>query len=110
MAAGSDHKTRSMNIEVHAIHFKPNSGLVEMVKEKVSKLSEVHHLTLRGDVYLHIDNNHVKENKVVELKLKFPGSAIVIKKEAVEFETALNLAVKSAARWLEKAKEKQVHR
>ena len=98
-----------MNIQIHSIHFSPDSKLKETIEEKVSKLEHFHQKIERADVYLKLDNNDapVKE-KVLEIRLHIPGADLFTSQTSNMFEAALDLAIDQMKKQLIKKKEKMV--
>ncbi len=98
-----------MNIQIHSIHFSPDSKLKETIEEKVGKLEHFHQKIERADVYLKLDNNDapVKE-KVLEIRLHIPGADLFTSQTSNMFEAALDLAIDQMKKQLIKKKEKMV--
>ncbi|MBN3663021.1 MAG: RNA polymerase subunit sigma-54, partial [Ornithobacterium rhinotracheale] len=59
-----------------------------------------------ADVFLKLDNNNSKENKIVEVRLQVPGDDIVVSKDGQTFEEVINLSVDTLKRLVIKKKEK----
>jgi putative sigma-54 modulation protein len=53
-----------------------------------------------------VDNNHLRENKIVEMRMSIPGNEIIVTKERKSFEEAADLVVAVLIRQLKKHKEK----
>jgi len=62
--------------------------------------------TINTDVFLKVDNNHLRENKIVEMRMSIPGNEIIVTKERKSFEEAADLVVAVLIRQLKKHKEK----
>ena len=98
-----------MNIQIHSIHFHPDTKLTETINDKVSKLQHFYAKIERADVYLKLDNNDalVKE-KVLEIRLHIPGADLFTSQSSNMFEAALDLAIVQMKKQLIKKKEKLV--
>ena len=53
-----------MDIKVHSVHFKADQKLLDFVNEKVTKLQLFFDNIIAGEVFLRLDKNSEKENKV----------------------------------------------
>ncbi len=95
-----------MKVNVHAVNFNIDKKLNVFIEERVSKLLKYYDRLIDADAYLKLDNNHEKENKVVELKIHVPGDEFLVKKQGKKFEEAVDSAVESLERLLLKRKEK----
>ncbi|MEY4875611.1 MAG: hypothetical protein RL708_760 [Bacteroidota bacterium] len=96
-----------MNIQIHSIHFTPDTKLIETINEKVGHLEHYFAKIERADVYLKLDNNDapVKE-KVLEIRLHVPGADLFTSQTSNMFEAALDLAIDQIKKQLIKRKEK----
>lgn len=99
-----------MKVNVHAVNFTIDKKLIVFIEERMSKLEKYYDKVVASDVYLKLDNNNEKENKIVELKINVPGDEFIVKKQDKTFEAAADLAADSLERLLVKRKEKiRVH-
>ena len=79
-----------MQVQIHSIHFDADARLLEFVQTKLDKL-----LTYNGDiqsceVFLRVEKNDSRENKVVEVKGLLPGHELFAKRRATSFEAAMD--------------------
>jgi putative sigma-54 modulation protein len=79
-----------MQVQIHSIHFDADARLLEFVQTKLDKL-----LTYNGDiqsceVFLRVEKNDSRENKVVEVKGHLPGHELFAKRRATSFEAAMD--------------------
>ena len=95
-----------MQIQVQSIHFKADSALVRFIQEKLQKLTLFHPGIQTADVHLHVDRNHERENKRVEVTLGLPGPDLHSGRRASSFEEATTDAVEALRRQLEKVRGK----
>lgn len=99
-----------MKVNLQAVNFRAKQELVEFIEEKLNKLDQFSDQIVGAEVYLKLDNNHSKENKVVEIRLQVPGDDIVVEKNGSSFEEATNLAVDTLKRQIIKKKEKTANK
>lgn len=95
-----------MKVNVQAVNFKADKGLVEFIEKKVSTLEKYFDKIVVVDAFLKVQQTSEKENKLVDLVIKVPGDEIVVKKQCKTFEEGVMLAVDSFKRQLVKKKEK----
>ncbi len=95
-----------MKVNVQAVNFKADKGLVEFIEKKVSGLDRYYDKIVGVDAFLKVQQTSEKENKLVDLVIKVPGNDIVVKKQCKTFEEGVMLTVDSFKRQLVKKKEK----
>ena len=95
-----------MKVNLQAVNFSAKEELVKFVEDKLSKLDNYYDQIVAADVYLKLDNNNSKDNKVVDIKLQVPGDDIVVSKNGQTFEEIINLSVDTLKRLVIKKKEK----
>lgn len=96
-----------MIIRTHAIHFHPQQKLINFIQSHVDKLETFSGSLLKGEVYLRVNNERVK-NKTVEIMLDIPGTQLFAIEKAKSFEAATLGAVQSLKAQLKKFKDKIV--
>ena len=95
-----------MDFKVNTVHFTADKKLVDFIHEKVMKLGMMSDQIIASEVYLRVDKNSDKENKIAEVKLLVPGNELFAKKQCKSFEEAADNAVDALKRQLEKYKAK----
>ena len=95
-----------MDFKVNTVHFTADEKLVAFIEEKVKKLELMYDNIIASEVYLRLDKNEVKENKVAEVKLLLPGNELFAKKQCKSFEEAADLAVSALKKQVERHKSK----
>ena len=95
-----------MDIKVHSVHFKADQKLLDFVQEKVNKLQLFLDSIIVSEVYLRLDKNVDKENKIAEVKIMIPGKELFAKKQCKTFEEAADLCVGALESQLKKHKGK----
>lgn len=95
-----------MKVRVQSVNFTADQKLVDFIKTKMDKLETFYSRIIDGEVFLKVDNNHTKQNKISEIKLNIPGHELVVKKQCKSFEEAAQLSTEALRRQLRKHKEK----
>jgi putative sigma-54 modulation protein len=95
-----------MTVNIQSVNFKADGKLLDFIKERLHKTTHFYDRTISTDVFLKVDNNHERTNKIVEMRMNIPGSEIVVTKEKKSFEEAADLAVEVLIRQLKKHKQK----
>ena len=95
-----------MKLQMQSIHFDADNKLIDFIQKKTDKLETFYDKIIDGGVYLKLDKNEAKDNKVVEIKLNVPGNTLFAKENSSSFEAATDNAVEALRRQLKKFKEK----
>lgn len=95
-----------MKLQMHSIHFDADVKLLDFIQKKVDKLETFYDRIIDGEVYLRVENDESKENKIVEIKLNGPKNQFFSKEKARSFEAGVDAAVEGLRRQLKKHKEK----
>lgn len=92
-----------MEINVQSIKFDADSRLLEFIQKKVEKLPRFFDNIQATDVVLSLLSDPA--NKNVKIKVRIPGSELVVERNAPSFETALNECVDVLKEQLKRKKE-----
>lgn len=95
-----------MKVNVQSVNFSADQKLISHIQKRLDKLEQFHDRIVDGEVFLKVDNNHTKQNKVTEIKLSIPGQDLVVRKQCRSFEEATDLSTDALKRQLKKHKEK----
>ena len=95
-----------MDLKIHSIHFDADQKLLDYIKDKVSKLSLFFDHIIAAEVFLRLDKNSEKENKITEIKILIPGKELFAKKQCKSFEESADLVVEALRKQVVKHKEK----
>ncbi|MDF2454876.1 MAG: hypothetical protein K0R51_869 [Cytophagaceae bacterium] len=99
-----------MKLQIQSIHFDADVKLIDFIQKKLDKLDTFYDRIISGEVFLKLEKNEEKANKVVNVKLNIPGNDLVVKEQAASFEEAIDMAYENLKRQLQKTKEKmQAH-
>ena len=98
----------SMKIQIQSLHFDADQSLKDFINKKLVKLETFYDRIIDSDVILSLEqlNTQVKD-KVVVIKTNIPGNTLVAKEKSKKFEAAIDLAVESLRKQIEKIKTKQ---
>jgi putative sigma-54 modulation protein len=95
-----------MKINIQSVKFDADKKLLEFVRQKVSKLLQVHDDIIGSEVILRLENVQDEGNKIAEIILNIPGNNLFAKKQSKTFEEATDGAVDALRRQLKKQKDK----
>lgn len=91
---------------MHSIHFKADQKLLSFIQEKLEKLEHFNQKIVNAEVFLRLDKDREKENKITEIKLHVPGKELFAKRQCKSFEEAADEAVEALRKQLMKEKDK----
>jgi putative sigma-54 modulation protein len=95
-----------MNIKMHSIRFDADQKLISFIDTKVKKLPTVYDDILGAEVFLRLNKDTDRENKLVEIKLDVKGQTVFAKKQCRTFEEATDLSIDALKKQLVKRKSK----
>ncbi|CAA6818260.1 MAG: Ribosomal subunit interface protein [uncultured Aureispira sp.] len=96
-----------MEIRTQAVNFDADTKLIEFIDKKIGKLDTFYDNIVSTDVFLKLEKTGQVQDKVVEIKLKVPGSTLVAKETSKSFEESIDLGASSLRRQLIKYKDKK---
>ena len=95
-----------MNIQIHSLRFDADKKLLDFVSQKVLKLSQLSDDIVGAEVFLRLDKDDERENKITEIKVEYPGGPLFARKQSKTFEEATDLVVDALKRQIVKQKGK----
>ena len=95
-----------MKIQIHSIRFDADVKLTDFIQRKLDKLETFYDRVVDAEVYLRLDSDQARENKLIEVKLNLPGEQLFSKTKAATFEAAMDDVAEALRRQLKKHKEK----
>lgn len=95
-----------MKANFQSVNFTADGKLLSFIQRRLDKLKQYHNRIISSEVFLKVENNHGKENKLVEIRMHVPGQELVAKKQGKSFEEAADLGSEALRRQLRKHKEK----
>lgn len=96
-----------MNIQIHSVRFDADKKLIDFVHQKLEKLSQFDEDIVNAEVFLRLDKDTEKENKISEIRLEFPGAPLFARKQSKSFEESMDDAVDAIKKQISKHKEKK---
>jgi putative sigma-54 modulation protein len=95
-----------MNVQIHSVRFDADKKLIDFVNQKLGKLTQYSEGIVSAEVYLRLDKDSDRENKISEIKLQYPGGPLFAKKQTKTFEESTDQAINAIKRQLTRHKEK----
>jgi len=95
-----------MKLQMHSIHFDADHKLVDFIQKKTDKLETFYDRIIDGEVFMRLEKDDNRENKIIEIKLNIPGEQLFARTKGKSFEAATDDAVEALRRQLKKFKEK----
>jgi len=95
-----------MNIQIHSLKFDADKKLLDFVTQKVNKLSLLSDDIVSAEVFLRLDHDEERENKLTEIKVEYPGGPLFARKQSKTFEEATDNVVAALKRQIVKQKGK----
>ncbi|HUX95312.1 MAG TPA: ribosome-associated translation inhibitor RaiA [Bacteroidales bacterium] len=96
-----------MNIQIHSVRFDADKKLIDFVQQKLEKLSQFGEDIVNAEVYLRLDKDQDRENKISEIRLDVSGKPLFAKKQSKTFEEATDGAVDALKKQITKHKQKK---
>lgn len=96
-----------MKLQMHSIKFDADQKLIDFIQKRVDKLETFYDRIVDGEVFLRLEKDDSRENKIVEIKLNIPGDQLFAKNKSRSFEAATDDAVEALRRQIKKVKEKR---
>jgi len=96
-----------MNIQIHSVRFDADKKLIDFVHQKLDKLTQFDEDIVNAEVYLRLDKDQDRENKISEIRLEIPGGPLFAKKQSKTFEEATDDVVEALKKQIAKHKQKK---
>lgn len=96
-----------MEIRTQAVNFDADTKLIEFIDRKLGKLGTFYDNIVSTDVFLKLEKTGQVQDKIVEIKIKVPGSTLVAKETSKSLEESIDLSASSLRRQLLKYKDKK---
>ncbi|MCJ7447048.1 MAG: ribosome-associated translation inhibitor RaiA [Bacteroidales bacterium] len=96
-----------MNIQIHSVRFDADKKLIDFVNQKLDKLTQFSEEIVNAEVYLRLDKDQTRENKISEIKLDLSGRPLFAKKQSKTFEEATDDAISALKKQITKHKQKK---
>jgi putative sigma-54 modulation protein len=96
-----------MNIQIHSVRFNADKKLIDFVNQKLGKLTQYGEDIVNAEVYLRLDKDQTRENKISEIKLDISGGPLFARRKSKTFEEATDGAVEAIKKQITKHKQKK---
>jgi len=96
-----------MNIQIHSVRFDADKKLTDFVHLKLEKLTQFSDDIVNVEVFLRLDKDQERENKITEIKLELPGGPLFAKKQTKSFEESTDEAIEALKKQITKHKQKK---
>ena len=96
-----------MNIQIHSVRFDADQKLIDFVNQKLEKLTQFGEDIVNAEVYLRLDKDQERENKISEIKVELPGGPLFARKQSKTFEEATDEAMDALKKQITKHKQKK---
>jgi len=96
-----------MNIQIHSVRFDADKKLIDFVQQKLEKLTQFEEEIVNAEVYLRLDKDSERENKISEIKLELSGGSLFAKKQTKSFEESTDEAIDALKKQITKYKHKK---
>ncbi len=96
-----------MNVQIHSVRFDADKKLIDFVHQKLGKLSLLGESIVNAEVYLRLDKDQEKENKISEIKVDLSGGPLFAKKQSKSFEEATDDAIDALKKQITRHKQKK---
>ena len=96
-----------MNVQIHSVRFDADKKLIDFVHQKLGKLTQIGEDIVNAEVYLRLDKDQERENKISEIKLDLSGGPLFARKQSKSFEEATDGAVNALKKQITRHKQKK---
>jgi putative sigma-54 modulation protein len=96
-----------MNIQIHSVRFDADKKLIEFVHQKLDKLTQLGEGIVNAEVYLRLDKDQERRNKISEIKLDLRGAPLFARKQSKTFEEATDQAISALKKQITKYNQKK---
>mgnify|MGYP001399082232 FL=1 len=96
-----------MNVQIHSVRFDADKKLINFIHQKLDKLALIGEGIVKAEVYLRLDKDQERENKISEIKIEIPGGPLFARKQSKTFEESTDLAIDALKRQITKYKQKK---
>ena len=96
-----------MNVQIHSVRFDADKKLIDFVQQRIEKLNQLGEDIVNAEVYLRLDKDQTRENKISEIKLDISGGPLFAKRQSKTFEEATDDAIDALKKQITKHKQKK---
>ncbi len=96
-----------MNIQIHSVRFDADKKLIDFVHQKLEKLTQIGDGIVNAEVYLRLDKDQERKNKISEIKLDLRGAPMFARKQSKTFEEATDQAINALKKQITRYNQKK---
>jgi putative sigma-54 modulation protein len=96
-----------MNIQIHSVRFDADKKLIDFVHQKLDKLTQLGEGIVNAEVYLRLDKDQERRNKISEIKLDLRGAPLFARKQSKTFEEATDQAISALKKQITRYNQKK---
>src|SRR5512136_2137304 len=96
-----------MNVQIHSVRFTADKKLIDFVHQKLDKLTQIGDGIVNAEVYLRLDNDSERKNKISEIRLDLRGAPLFARKQSKTFEEATDLAIDALKKQITRHNQKK---
>jgi putative sigma-54 modulation protein len=96
-----------MNIQIHSVRFNADKKLIDFVHQRLDKLTQYGEDIVNAEVFLRLDKDEDRENKISEIKLDLSGGPLFARKQSKTFEESTDEAIEALKKQITKHKQKK---
>ena len=96
----------AMNVKIQSVKFDADKKLIDFTQAKVMKLDRFAENATGAEVFMKLDKDSDRGNKVVTIKLLAPGGELVAEHRSKTFEESVDEAIEALKKQIEKHKER----
>lgn len=96
-----------MNVQIHSVKFDADKRLIDFVNQRLGKLNQIGEDIVNAEVFLRLDNDMERENKISEIRLELPGGPLFARKQSKSFEESMDGALEAIKKQITRHKEKK---
>jgi integrase/recombinase XerC len=106
-SVNQNNRRYTMNVQIHSVRFDADKKLIDFVHQKLGKLTVVGEEIVNAEVFLRLDKDMDRENKISEIRVELPGGPLFAKKQSKTFEESMDEAVDAIKKQITKHKQKK---
>ena len=95
-----------MNVKIQSVKFDADRKLIDFTQSKMNKLDRFVEEATSVEVFLKIDKDSERGNKVATIRLLLPGGELIAEHRSKTFEESVDEALKALKIQIKKHKEK----
>jgi len=89
------------------VRFDADKKLIDFVHQKLDKLTQLGEGIVNAEVYLRLDKDQERRNKISEIKLELSGAPLFARKQSKTFEEATDLAIDALKKQITRYNQKK---